>query len=333
MGPPEWNRQTEAKEEQGAQEAKAGGPSWPWPCPSARPLQPGPLYPPKKKSMGQLRGIRSPPGRNTLEKHDFGHSLVKHGRGQRFGLPRELEGAADGGLAFPTDGGMISRERRGRWAADGGVDWGSGKLAFPANGSQRAWVSGNPASLSQRQSGGLESAAIRRAWIRGRPAGNEAEAGRRALSQRRAGGLGLAVDGGVISCERWAGWAANGGVNSRERRDRWAANGGVNSRERRDGWAANGGVNSRELPRTAGWESRERWRKLPRTAGMRARGERTRLPRGTKHGNNQKTWKNEQNKTRWRDDAYCLVWSSVTVHTAGRNEEHADEEILQNNSL
>ncbi len=32
-GPPEWNRQTEAKEEQGAQEAKAGGPSWPWPRP------------------------------------------------------------------------------------------------------------------------------------------------------------------------------------------------------------------------------------------------------------------------------------------------------------
>ncbi len=26
-GPPEWNRQTEAKVEQGAQEAKAGGPS------------------------------------------------------------------------------------------------------------------------------------------------------------------------------------------------------------------------------------------------------------------------------------------------------------------
>ncbi len=65
-GPPEWNRQTEAKEEQGAQEAKAGGPSWPWPRPSARPPQPGPLYPPKK-SMGQLGGIRSPPGLNTLE--------------------------------------------------------------------------------------------------------------------------------------------------------------------------------------------------------------------------------------------------------------------------
>ncbi len=66
-GPPERNRQTEAKEEQGAQEANAGGLSWPWPWPrpSARPLQPGPLYPPQ--SMGQLRGIRSPPGRNTLE--------------------------------------------------------------------------------------------------------------------------------------------------------------------------------------------------------------------------------------------------------------------------
>ncbi len=38
--------------EQGAQEAKAGGPSWPWPRPSARPLQPGPLYPPKKNPWG-----------------------------------------------------------------------------------------------------------------------------------------------------------------------------------------------------------------------------------------------------------------------------------------
>ncbi len=35
-------------------------------------------------------------------------------RGRRVGLPRELEGAADGGLAFPTDGGVISRERQGR---------------------------------------------------------------------------------------------------------------------------------------------------------------------------------------------------------------------------
>ncbi len=167
-------------------------------------------------------------------------------RGRRVGLPRELEGAADGGLAFPTDGGVISRERWGRWAADGGVILRAWWISFPANGGQRAWVSGNPASLSQRWSSGLESAAIRQAWVRGRPAGIESEAGRWALIQQRAGGLGLAMDGGVISCERWAGWSMNGGVNSHERRDGWAANGGVNYRERRDRWAANGGVNSRE---------------------------------------------------------------------------------------
>ncbi len=28
-----------------------------------------------------------------------------------------------------------------------------------------------------------------------------------------------------------------------------------------------------------------------------------------------------------------LVWSSVTVHTAGRNKEHADKDVTQNNSL
>ncbi len=50
--------------------------------------------------------------------------------------------------------------------------------------------------MSQRQSGGLESAAIRRAWVSGDPAGIESEAGRRALSQRRSGG--------VISRERRA---------------------------------------------------------------------------------------------------------------------------------
>ncbi len=35
--------------------------------PSARLLQPEPFYPPPKKSMGQLRGIRSPPGLNKQE--------------------------------------------------------------------------------------------------------------------------------------------------------------------------------------------------------------------------------------------------------------------------
>ncbi len=107
------------------------------------------LCTPPKKSMGQLRGNGSPPGRNTLENNLkrpwsqsgqirprpagetitgwLDHSTAGAGgleeatasggpsdRGRRVGLPRELEGAADGGLAFPTDGGVISRERWGR---------------------------------------------------------------------------------------------------------------------------------------------------------------------------------------------------------------------------
>ncbi len=43
----------EAMAVQGAHEAMAGGLSWPWPRPSARPLQPEPFYspPPKKKKI------------------------------------------------------------------------------------------------------------------------------------------------------------------------------------------------------------------------------------------------------------------------------------------
>ncbi len=47
---------------QGAQEAMAGGLSWPWPCPSASPLQPEPFYPPKKKFPGEVRGYKEPSG-------------------------------------------------------------------------------------------------------------------------------------------------------------------------------------------------------------------------------------------------------------------------------
>ncbi len=101
------------------------------------------LCTPQKKSMGQLGDIRRHPGRNTLEtyiKKTLGHSLVNTAtagwldhstagaggleeatagcgpsdRGRRVGFPREPEGAADGGLAFPMDGGVISREWRGR---------------------------------------------------------------------------------------------------------------------------------------------------------------------------------------------------------------------------
>ncbi len=55
----------EAMAVQGAQEAMAGGHTWPWPRPSARPLQPEPFYAPPKISLGKLGGIRSPPGLDT----------------------------------------------------------------------------------------------------------------------------------------------------------------------------------------------------------------------------------------------------------------------------
>ncbi len=56
----------ETMAELGALEAMAGGHSWPWPRPSARPLQPEPFYPPQKKIfLGKLGGIRSPPGLDT----------------------------------------------------------------------------------------------------------------------------------------------------------------------------------------------------------------------------------------------------------------------------
>ncbi len=93
---------------------------------------------------------------------------------------------------------------RNRWTRSTGlgIEVASGHESAPI---RWAWVSGDPAGLSQRRSGGLESAAIRRAWVRGGPAGIESEAGRRALSQRRSGG--------VISRERRG---APGGAATRE---------------------------------------------------------------------------------------------------------------------
>ncbi len=110
----------------------------------------GTFVPPPKKIHGAAQGYQEPSGakhtRHNVKK-TLGHSLVNirprptgetitvwldHSTagaggleeatagggpsdcGRRVGLPRELEGAADGGLAFPTDGGVISRERRGR---------------------------------------------------------------------------------------------------------------------------------------------------------------------------------------------------------------------------
>ncbi len=120
------------------------------------------------------------------------------------------------------------------------------------SGGRWAWVSGDPAGLSQRRSGGLESAAIRRAWVSGDPAG---------LSQRRFGGLESAAtrrawvrDGpaGIISRERRAWGSGNPGTREPA--------GGLGIATASDGY-------------------------LPRSAGMRARGQRTCLPRETKHRN------------------------------------------------
>ncbi len=58
-GPPERNRQTEAKVEQGAQEAKAGGLSWPWPRPGHYSRD---LCTPPKKIHGAARGYQEPSG-------------------------------------------------------------------------------------------------------------------------------------------------------------------------------------------------------------------------------------------------------------------------------
>ncbi len=100
--------------------------------------------------------------------------------------------------------------------------------------------------MSQRQSGGLESAAIRRARVSGDPAGIELEAGRRALSQRRAGG--------VISRERRAWGSGNPGTRQ--------PTGGLQRA------TAGGGY----LPRSAGMRARGQW-----TRGT--RGDPAELPR------------------------------------------------------
>ncbi len=200
-------------------------------------------------------------------------------RGRRVGLPRELEGAADGGLAFPhgrrrdlpRTAGSVRRGRRRKlrkWRV------GFPRQRRPAGMSQaairQAWVSGNPAGLSQQQSGRLESAAIRRAWVRARPAGIESEAGRQALSQRQAGGHWV---------QRWAG----GPRVSRGRRH--------------------------HLLRTVGWLIRERRRKTPANGGHEGSRRADSLAARTKHGNNQKTWKT--NKTKRGEGTTLTVWSGL----------------------
>ncbi len=212
----------------------------------------GTFVPPQKKSMGQLRGIRSPPGLNThktiLKKtlvtvwSIYGHDRLakppnggdrqaggSHSR-RRAEWPRtagwpspRTRGSRRRWVGFPhgrrrdlpRTAGSVSRGRRRE------LKW---RVGFP----RQRW----PAGMSQRQSGELESVAIRQAWVRGRPAGIDSAAGRWARVSRGRRRHLLRMVGWLI-CERWDGWAANGGVKTREPRDGRAANGSVNSRERR----------------------------------------------------------------------------------------------------
>ncbi len=140
----------------------------------------------------------------------------------------------------------------------------------------------DPRGLSHRLAVGLESAAGRRAWVSGNPAG---------LSQRRAGvsrgrRRHLPRMAGVISRERWARWVADGGVNSREWRG-WESRG-----RRRISPTIGGPEGSR--PADSRWSRRT---PTPRWHGL-GRKDEWRLPcRGTdKHRNKKKTYKNEKTK-------------------------------------
>ncbi len=191
--------------------------------------------------------------------------------------------------------------------------------------------------MRQRRSGGLESAAIRRAWVSGDPAGLsqrrsgglESEAGRRALSQRRAGGHW--VRGGPVAWSPANG--APGGAATRELGNPPAGLGeppsaaDISHDRRAWGLATRGLAALAVIPPNS--HALLQWA----MAGLRAA---TSLPRDrhTKTQEQNKNFsKNEQNKTRWRGAAYCL--GLVFCHSAHTREEqeHADEDWNSNNSL
>ncbi len=66
-GPPGRNRQYGGQGGAGSSGGHGRWSSWPWPPPSARPLQTEHFYPPQKKSMGQLMGYQEPSGAVTQE--------------------------------------------------------------------------------------------------------------------------------------------------------------------------------------------------------------------------------------------------------------------------
>ncbi len=171
---------------------------------------------------------------------------------------------------------------------------------------RRAWVSGDPAGMSQRRSGRLESAAIRRA-----------------LSQRRAGGHW--VSGGPVA------WSpandAPGGAATREPGNQPAGLGEPPpvadiSRDRRAWGLAASGLAA--IPPNS--HADLQWAMAGITSGdFHAAGQ-------TQTQEQNKTFKNK-NKMRWMGAAYGL--GLVFCHGAHTRkvQEHGDEDINSNNSI
>ncbi len=148
--------------------------------------------------------------------------------------------------------------------------------------------------------GGHESAPIRRAWVRGGPVawspanGAPGGAATRELGNPPAG-LGEPPPVADISRDRRAWGLAASGLAA------IPPNSHAHLTRAKAGWRA-----ATSLPR----DRHKHWNKIKLS----------------------KT-KTKQNKTRWRGAAYCLVWSSVTVHTRGRIHEHTDEDLNSNNNI
>ncbi len=268
-----------AMAELAALEAMADGLRGPWP--RSGPYSRNSYYPPqKKKSLGKWGGIRSPPGLNRQDSTKQDRKALQ-GQTDKTGQPTGT--GSPPGLARrrrlllgmtrsqrPTQGPSATAStsatrgqaaRMASMATTRGaacprrvsmdLTW-HGKLKCSCGHNKtdirHSWPWHVDLIHGARDSGGHESAAIRRAWVSGDTAGIESAAIRRASSQRRAGA--------VISRERRAWGSGNPGTRQPA--------GGLGRA------TAGGGY----LPRSAGMRARGQW-----TRGT--RGDPAELPRRT----------------------------------------------------
>ncbi len=320
--------------ELGALEAMADGLRGPWPrSPRPGPYSRNPFYPPKKNSLGKSGGIRSPPGLNRQDSTKRDRNALQ-GQTDRTGQPTGTGSSPGLARRMRLHLGMTRSQRpsqgpsataststtRGQAARMASMATTRGAACPRRVSVDTTWqdlikmflwaqqnrhtallavTCGLSTGLGLAAASGHESAAIRRAWVSGDPAG---------LS-RRAGGHW--VSGDPVA------WSPANGVPG--------VSGNPGTRQPAGGLGI--------VP--AGG------RYLPRSAGMRARGQRTRgdpakLPRrpavgyggrtsgdflaaGQTEEEQNKRLSKTENKTGWIGAAYGLVWSSVMVHTRGRN--------------